>query len=73
MENLQFKSLGTTVLEKRGRLFLTELPCDCYDLDWLLNMTVIVGEETIMCRGVERYAHMPPFHKGERISILAEP
>lgn len=70
---VHFKLLGATVIRGRGLLLLTELPDDCEtDLDWLIGATVVVGKKTIVCRGVERYAHMLPYRKGERIGILAD-
>lgn len=67
-----FKSLDRYVLsEDRGTVFLVELYKDFGKFDELLGECLIDGK-LYRVIGVERFMHMPPWHAGEQIGLLAK-
>lgn len=64
-----FGSIDEHFIEGRGTVFIVENAEDTNDFKYLYPTVVIDGREWEV-RGVERFAHMPPYRKGERIGIL---
>lgn len=56
----------------RGRVAATKLDRDTDDFSHVLASEVIIDGDLYRCRGVERFAHRPPWHVGESIGLLVD-
>lgn len=54
------------------RVFAVENPIECNDFKWIIGQKVIIDTEEFTVIRVERFAHMPPFRKGERIGLMVD-
>lgn len=70
---LEFISQGTFNIAGRGVAFCVLNPTDCSDFDHLIGHTVLIDGTAHRVAAVERFAHMPPWRKGESISLLVKP
>jgi len=69
---LSFNSTGVFYIVGRGKAYSIVLPFTCADFDWLMNREVEIDGQKHVIIGVEKRAHMPPFRKGEDISVLVD-
>jgi hypothetical protein len=67
---ISFKSLDQFTIKGRGTAYIVELDQDTKDFSHLLHKEVAIDDKKATVIGVERYAHCPPWHAGERISLL---
>lgn len=71
---LVFRSKDQFFIKSLGMWsFNVDNPKKCQDFSWLENQWVVIDEIKYKIYGVERYAHLPPFRKGEPISIVVYP
>jgi hypothetical protein len=67
-----FKSLDS--FKVRGHdVHAVELASDVTDFDHLIGHDVEIDGTVYRCIGVERFAHNPPWRKGEKIGIMVAP
>jgi hypothetical protein len=67
---VSFQSLDRFTIDGRGDVFVVALDRDTSDFAHLLNRTVLVDGRLVEVSGVERFAHSPPWRKGESIGLL---
>lgn len=67
---LPFNSETRYEIKGRGTVFVVANDRECYDFAHLLNQEVMIDGTVYLCRGVERFAHLPPWRKGEKIGLL---
>lgn len=68
-----FKAIDEFFLKARnGRIFVVELDRDTRDFEHLMNKEVEIDGNRYIVRGVERYAHCPPWRAGEHIGLLTD-
>lgn len=65
-----FDSLETFYITGRGKCFVVACPINCNDFDWIVNREVTIDGKPHKIIGIERFMHMPPWKKGEKISLL---
>jgi len=65
-----FTSLGKWEMVGRGEVYTVRCPFKCYGFEWLLNKPAIIDGKELKVIGIEKFAHMPPFAKGELIGLL---
>jgi hypothetical protein len=66
-----FKSLYSFTVNGRP-CFAVENPEQCDDFAHLIGHEIEIDGRRCKVLGVERYAHTPPFRKGEHISLLTD-
>ena len=66
-----FKSLDKFEVEK-GLVFVVKLDRTTRDFEHLIGKEVMVDDIIYIGAGVERYAHVAPWHKGESIGLLVK-
>ena len=67
-----FESTGQYKIKGRGTAYTTTNPVECADFSHLIGQQVQIDGVLCMVRGVERFAHSPPWRAGETISLLVE-
>ena len=67
---IEYESLSRFTISDRGMIFIVELDRECENFDFLLNEQVKIDGIMKTVTGVERFAHMPPWRKGEKIGLL---
>ena len=67
-----FHALDWYTITGRGRAAIVELNRTTPDFAHLLGQEALIDGTLYRCRGVERFAHCPPWHKGEKVSLLVE-
>lgn len=72
LSDLAFEVRGWTRLSARSASVAdVYLDRDTDDFGHLLNHRVTLdGHSGFICRGVERFAHMPPWRRGELVGLL---
>ncbi len=67
---IEYESLNKFTISDRGILFIVELDRECEDFDFLLNEQVKIDGIIKTVKAVEKFAHMPPWRKGEKVGLL---
>lgn len=67
---LKFQHAGKFTIPRLGTVYSIYLDRECNDFDWIIGHLVHLDGALRLVIGVERYAHMPPFRKGESIGLL---
>jgi hypothetical protein len=66
---LKFKAIEM-IRNRLGVTFIVENPEECDDFLHIVGKVVEVDDERFEVLNVERFAHSPPWHKGEKIGLL---
>lgn len=67
---IEYESLNKFTISNRGTIFIVELDRECENFDFLLDEQVKIDGVTKRVTAVEKFAHMPPWRKGEKIGLL---
>lgn len=66
----EFTSQDKFHIAGRGKAYVVKCPIACGDFDWIIGKDVIIDGSKHKVVAVERFTHMPPWRKGESISLL---
>ena len=71
----EFTSMGESfpITGRQEVVFVVENPADTKDFSELIGQQVTINGLPRIVKGVERFAHNPPWHAGERIGLLCDP
>lgn len=69
---IKFDSIGVYEITGRGRVYTVELERDMKDVDVFVGREVLIDGRFWKVNGVERFAHAPPWRKGEPIGLKVE-
>lgn len=72
MKPIVFRTLKTFEVVGRSVCHVVELDRDYENVDELVGTTILLDGTLRVVRGVERYAHAPPWRKGETVSLCLE-
>lgn len=61
----------TIHIANRGTAYVVKLDRETTDFSHLMGKRVLLDGKTFLVSGVERFAHSPPWHVGEKIGLLA--
>lgn len=54
----------------RGTVYAVANPVGCVDFSHLIGATITIDGRQYVCKGVEHFAHCPPWRAGEKIGLL---
>lgn len=72
-QRIAFKALEFFRLPSRGMVvYIVDLDRTCSNFDHLLHKDVEIDGAIRFVQAVERFTHVPPWEKGERIGLAVE-
>ena len=67
----KLESLSTYTID--GKLcFSVKNPSTCGDFSHIIGENVKIDDNPYVVNAVERFTHLPPFHKGEIIGLMVD-
>ena len=67
---MELKSTGKFRIPGRGYVYTILNPIECNDFAHIIGQFVLIDGMKFKVLGVERFAHMPPWHVGESLGLL---
>jgi translation elongation factor EF-Tu-like GTPase len=69
---VEFAAEDYVEIKGRGTIYTGRLDRETHDFAHLLGKKVLINGVESEVIGIERYAHMPPFRKGEAIGLFVK-